>query len=306
MKVRPGLSTPRLERGVNRRSATKAAAAMPPPLVTSRPLPRREGVRAAAAIVAEGLSTPPSHGGGANRGGFALAGAVLLGTLLWINLAPPNAPKEYRLAGFTTSLKGRRLAQRRNAALAARALNGKTLRPGGTLSYNDLVHWSEESTGYVRAPVSVEGTLVPALGGGVCQTSTTLYNAALLAGLTVLERHPHTIAPQYCPPGRDAAVAWPGVDLRLKNPYPFAVTLRAGVAGDHLQIEVIAPKPRPQSITLETQVVSRQEPAVRTVPGARPARGVPGIRAVTFRSTNGLRARLTDDTYATQDTVIAP
>ena len=141
-----------------------------------------------------------------------LSASVVLGGLIWANVRVTPQVSEQRLAGYTTSLKGRKKAQIRNATLAARALNGQVIAVRKTFSYNAVVSVSDKDsdTGYVPAPVSVEGTMVPALGGGVCQTSTTLYNAALLAGLSVVERHPHTIAPKYVPPGRDAAVAWPG------------------------------------------------------------------------------------------------
>ena len=133
--------------------------------------------------------------------GLTLALPVFCG-LLWANLRVPTTKPEQRLAGYTTSLKGRKKAQIRNATLAARALEGRVIGAGKVFSYNAVVSAADQDndSGYVAAPVSVEGTMVPALGGGVCQTSTTLYNAALLAGLRVLERHPHTIAPHYVPP----------------------------------------------------------------------------------------------------------
>lgn len=236
-----------------------------------------------------------------------LACLTAIGGLILANVRITPARSEVRLAGYTTSLKGRKKAQIRNAALAARALEGRVIGVGKVFSYNALVsaNDADDDTGYVPAPVSVEGTMVPALGGGVCQTSTTLYNAALLAGLEVLERHPHTIAPKYAPPGRDAAVAWPGVDLRLRNPHTFPVRLRAKVVGERLSVEVVGERGLRQSIALETRVLSVQEPARRSVVGRRrSSAGTSGLRVATYRTIDGNRMRLSDDTYATLDEVV--
>ena len=131
-------------------------------------------------------------------------------------LGAPNPQIE--MAGYATTLQGAHRGQKHNARLAAEAINGKVIAPGEVFSFNRAVKSWTVDQGYVKAPVSFDGELVRAFGGGVCQTSTTLYNAALLAGCTVVERHPHSFRPLYCPPGRDAAVAYPGVDLRIKNP----------------------------------------------------------------------------------------
>ena len=237
--------------------------------------------------------------------GLWLASLTALGGLVWANVRATPTRSEKRLSGYTTSLRGRKKAQIRNATLAARALEGQVIKAGKVFSYNAVVSATDNDTGYVPAPVSVEGTMVPALGGGVCQTSTTLYNAALLAGLEVLERHPHTIAPKYVPPGRDAAVAWPGVDLRLRNPYAFPVRLQAKVVGERLSVEVVGEKGLGQSIALETRVLSVQEPARRSVAGRRrSSAGVSGLRVATYRTIEGNRVRLSDDTYATLDEVV--
>jgi hypothetical protein len=89
---------------------------------------------------------------------------------------------------------------------AAAALNGAVIAPGRELSFNHVVASWTPDRGFVLAPVSYDGQLVVDWGGGVCQTSTTLYNAALLAGMEITERHRHFWPPRYAPPGADAAV----------------------------------------------------------------------------------------------------
>jgi len=143
------------------------------------------------------------------------------------------------MATFRTSLEGRTGGQKLNAMKAARAVNGTVIPAGLTFSFNRRVgSWTRER-GFVRAPVSLGGILVPSWGGGVCQVSTTLYVAALLAGLEVLERHHHAVTPSYVPQGMDAAVAYGVADLRLRNPFPFPVQVRFEARENQLTCQII-------------------------------------------------------------------
>mgnify|MGYP001626362666 FL=1 len=143
------------------------------------------------------------------------------------------------LSTFSTSLEGRTEGQRHNALKAIRAINGALIPPKGTFSFNSrLGSWTRER-GFVRAPVSLGGILVPSWGGGVCQVSTTLYVASLLAGLEVLERHNHAVAPSYVPTGMDAAVAYGVADLKLRNPFQFPVQLKCEVKGNQIVCQVV-------------------------------------------------------------------
>ncbi|MBS1721779.1 MAG: VanW family protein [Armatimonadetes bacterium] len=179
--------------------------------------------------------------------------APLVAGLAW---TVSSATPERILAGYTTSFEGRLSNQRHNAVLAARKLDGRVIPPGQQLSFNDAVgSWSRDQ-GYLRAPVSFSGTLVSAWGGGVCQTSTTLYNAALLAGMEVIERHHHVFAANYVPPGRDAAVAFPKIDLRIRNPYPFPVRLETSCLADQLAIR-FSGRGNPRAVSIQTKLLNK-------------------------------------------------
>jgi vancomycin resistance protein YoaR len=228
-------------------------------------------------------------------------------------------PPEVEIAGYATSLKGRTRSQQHNARLAAQALDGKVVAPGGLFSFNQAVKSWSADRGYVKAPVSFDGELVPAFGGGVCQTSTTLYNAALLAGLPVRERHAHVFAPHYVAPGRDAAVAYPNIDLRFQNPYPWPIRLQARARGERLEVRLFgAERPRGM-VRVAPHVLSRSAPArlTRVVRGGDgPAGrsylrspGATGYRVITYRifSQSGRevrRERLSDDTYPAMNRVV--
>lgn len=136
------------------------------------------------------------------------------------------------LSAFETAFDGGNAARAHNIRLAAERLSGSVIAPGQLLSFNECVGKRTAENGFLPAPVIVGGEYVAGTGGGVCQVSTTLFNAALLAGLEVAESHAHSLSVAYVPPSLDAMVSEYS-DLRLKNPfsYPIYVLARAGERG---------------------------------------------------------------------------
>ena len=263
----------------------------------------------------EGLSACFSHlpSSFSDRVLLGIVASALVGVVAW---AGTHQEREVELAHFVTSLKGRTPNQAHNAALAVRSINGRWLKPGEAFSFNKTVgSWSSDS-GYKRAPVSYDGELVPAWGGGVCQTSTTLYNAALLAGLTVTERHRHRWHARYVAPGRDAAVAFSNIDLRFRNDHPWPVRLVGEVRGDLLRFRVVGKQRPPERWAIRQRVESVAEPTVITqqwregLPVRRVRNpGKRGCRVVTYR----LRLRegkevatelLSDDSYPAMNRLV--
>ena len=170
------------------------------------------------------------------------------------------------MGSYATFLTGRSGAQKRNARLAAARVNGTMIAPGAIFSFNRRVGPWTPDRGVSIAPGSYDGALVMDWGGGVCQTSTTLYNAALIAGLEIVERQHHTWAPRYAPIGRDAAVARQSIDLKLRNPYPWPVRIRTTGDGRSIAFEIIGQEPGPVA-RIEEETVSRIEPARVVVAG---------------------------------------
>ena len=135
---------------------------------------------------------------------------------------------------YSTSFKGSSFGRIENIRLSAKALSNKLLLPGEELSYNKTTGPRQKQFGYLEAPVIIAGDLTPGIGGGVCQTSTTLYNALLLADMKILERSPHSIPPNYVPKGQDAAVATGYLDLVFKNEFDFPVYTLSKIVGDRV------------------------------------------------------------------------
>lgn len=122
-----------------------------------------------------------------------------------------------RLSAFTTYFSAENLPRVHNIALAAQKINGCILRPGEEFSFNGRVGARTEENGFLSAPIILEGDYVEGVGGGVCQASTTVYNAALLAGMIVTEQHPHSLRVGYIEPSFDAMVSGESCDLRFRN-----------------------------------------------------------------------------------------
>ena len=129
-----------------------------------------------------------------------------------------------------------------NIGLAASQLQGALIRSQSTLSFNNIVGHRTRSAGYKNAGVIVNGEPAIDVGGGVCQVSSTLYNAVLLAGMKPTERCNHSLPSSYVPRGRDATVADDLLDLAFQNPLPHPVYLRVSNTGSALTIYVLGTK----------------------------------------------------------------
>ena len=133
-----------------------------------------------------------------------------------------------RMSSYTTYYSQDDRGRCENIAIAAGLIDGATVQAYGEFSFNQTVGRRTAEAGFQQAKIIVNGEYVLGVGGGVCQVSTTLYNAALKSGLEVLEYHPHSLRVSYVQPSRDAMVS-SASDLRLYNPHAFPVYLSARV-----------------------------------------------------------------------------
>ncbi|MBR3864676.1 MAG: VanW family protein [Clostridia bacterium] len=124
--------------------------------------------------------------------------------------------------------------RKHNIALCIKFLNGIIIYPGEIFSFNQTVGKRSEERGFLPAKVILNGSFVEGVGGGVCQVSSTLYNAFLLAGLTPIESHNHSLCVSYVKPSFDAMVSDGLSDLRFQNPYDFPIYLECRATGEDI------------------------------------------------------------------------
>ncbi len=166
-------------------------------------------------------------------------------------------------ARFSTSYATSQEGRKHNVALAAQSVSGVRLNNGQTFSFNGVVGARTEQNGYRSAKIIEGGKFVDGVGGGVCQVSTTLYNAALLAGLTVTEQHPHSLAVGYVEPSFDAMVSSGSSDLKFVNDTGGPVFLRMTADGSTLTAEVYGLKST-VAVQRKSVTVQKIEPPPRT------------------------------------------
>lgn len=118
-----------------------------------------------------------------------------------------------------------------NIVLATEKINNTVVFPGEVFSFNGVVGKRTKEKGYKKAPVIVKGELSEDIGGGICQVSSTLFNAVDQAGVKILERYHHSKRVPYVPMGRDATVSWYGPDFTFRNAYNQPLLIRAKVIG---------------------------------------------------------------------------
>jgi len=177
------------------------------------------------------------------------------------------------IATFSTKFDPSDEGRTENIRIAAEALDGTLLAPGETFSFNKRVGPRVEALGYKEAPVIIDGELVPDIGGGVCQVSTTLYNAVLLAGLQVTARTPHSIPASYVPLGRDATVAYDYIDFKFRNDTGRHVMIKAWTKGNTVSVAIVGYSAPFRNPRLETEIVSVTRPAVEETKTADLPRG---------------------------------
>ena len=168
-----------------------------------------------------------------------------------------------KLSAYTTYFNPKDEGRCENIAIAAALIDGITIQPYGEFSFNATVGRRTAEAGFQQAKIIVNGEYVLGVGGGVCQVSTTLYNAALKSGLEVTEFHPHSLRVAYVDPSRDAMVSSQS-DLKLFNPHGNAVYLSANAENGCLRI-VFYGKASGESYELVSMLLEEIPPPIAIV-----------------------------------------
>lgn len=164
------------------------------------------------------------------------------------------------LSTFTTNYGTGDANRNVNIALAAKSINSTVVMPGEVFSYNDLIGECSTKTGYKTATIYLNGKLSTGVGGGICQVSTTLYNAVLRANLEIVQRRNHSLGVTYVPAGQDAMVNIGTSDFKFKNnrEYPIKVVAYVGTGSITCQIQGLKQDPE-YEVKLESKTIESTE-----------------------------------------------
>ncbi len=168
-----------------------------------------------------------------------------------------------RLSSFTTRFNPGSVKRTNNIIIAVKTIDGMLLPPTGVFSLNETVGERTQVRGYRTAPVIVDGRKVPGIGGGVSQVTGTLFNAALLAGLKIVEYRTHAKTVAYIPLGRDATVAWGRFDMKFKNNTDAPILIQYKIKGSALTAILYGKKTAGQKVGVKVNVLSRGVRSIR-------------------------------------------
>ena len=196
------------------------------------------------------------------------------------------------LGTFTTSYSTSGASRSKNVANGCRLINGTTLYPGDTFStYNTVKPFSTEN-GYEMAGSYLNGKVVDSIGGGICQVSTTLYNAVLRAELNVTERSPHSMTVHYVDLSEDAAIAGTYKDFKFVNSTEYPIYIEGYTTSDKkITFNIYGKETRDKNrtISFESQMVS--ETPATTILQEDAGQGI-GYKAVSSKGSSGYVAEL--------------
>lgn len=164
------------------------------------------------------------------------------------------------ISEYTTRFAAGNTRRVNNIRLGAQHLDNKMLAPGEVMSFNDVVGPRIPERGFMEADIIFDSQLVPGIGGGICQVSTTLYNAAILGLLEPVARVNHSLPISYVPMGRDATVSYGTIDLKLKNVSPGYILIRSYVGRDNITFKVFGDMPDSMGVSIHTEVIEKLEP----------------------------------------------
>ena len=171
------------------------------------------------------------------------------------------------LGTFTTSYTSSSASRSGNVANGARLINGSVVWPGETFSAGGTMNPITAANGYYMAGAYENGQVVESIGGGVCQVSTTLYNAALMAELEITERSNHSMIVSYVKPSMDSAIAGTYKDLKITNNTDAPIYIEGVTANKHITFTIYGHETRPANRTIkyESEVLEVIQPGAEKV-----------------------------------------
>ena len=156
---------------------------------------------------------------------------------------------------FSTGFYSSSAERKNNIQVALKALDGLVIEEGEVFSFNEITGERNEKSGYKEAKIISGGTFVSGLGGGVCQVSTTLYNACLLSGLEIVESHNHSLPVSYVEPSFDAMVSFGSSDLKVRNNSGGKIIITTSSENDICKVKIFGLKNK-YKITRQSEKIS--------------------------------------------------
>lgn len=221
------------------------------------------------------------------------------------------------LSSYTTTFKSEDVNRTDNIKLAALRTNGTILYPGTIFSFNEIVGPREKEYGFKEALEIVDGEFVPGIGGGICQVSTTLYNAVLLANLNIVERYNHSKPLSYVPLGQDATVAYDALDFKFINNTTKPLLIVTEVEGNKLVVGILGNHSLAETVEIKHEDREKIPPAIVKKEDANlyigetmvDQEGSPGYKVTTVRvvwskGRQISREVLSKDVYLGEDTIV--
>lgn len=284
-------------------------------------------------VPAPGTTTPGTKGAAPNTKGTTPdakqvkpnAGQGLQAALPVYEEAPPVTVQSLREQGverkiieFSTPIIDASAGRLHNVKAPAAVIQDMLLKPGEIFDYAKVVEQAEKQFGFQESKVILNGKLVNGVGGGICQVSTTLYNAALLTGLEIVERRNHTLPISYAPIGLDATFSSGWINFRFRNSTDAYLLIRTETTKSKFTVKLFGRMPGDISYEIETLKLKEIPPGVQYVSNpllkaneqVKLVDGKPGYVVETYRITkkNGTaiaRDKISRDNYAPQPTIIA-
>jgi hypothetical protein len=177
-----------------------------------------------------------------------------------------------KISQFTTTFITSAAGRIHNIRASAQTMQDQLLAPGEIFDYSQIIRQTEKNFGYQEAPVIFNGKLVPGIGGGICQVSTTLYNAVLRAGLQIIERRNHSLPISYVPLGQDATFATDYINFRFRNNTEYYLLIRTSIINNTLTVKLFGTMKQGKSYDIVSGIVERLQPSTKFLYNAAFAR----------------------------------
>lgn len=163
------------------------------------------------------------------------------------------------MGSYKTSFSSSNSARSSNVRLAAERINGTVLLPGEAFSYDKTIGTRTIANGYKEANVYTNNKVDVGVGGGICQTSSTLYSAVLYANLEIVSRTSHSLPVSYLPAGQDATIAEGSIDFKFRNNTEYPVKIVASAGGSTVSCSIIGTKEDGIEVKLDHTITSKEE-----------------------------------------------